>query len=724
MQSVQIGPADIVSTVSSAHSAWGWLNGLSGVKTLLDYGDKVLRIGGKSQGTDILDINPRLSPIGCIVLTCDGQFYVSDDDVGQSFSGDIRAQWVGLTICALAHECGGSTAVELYMKCLATKLFEQSLMRDQIHGQLVEHLERVLNEGAARGLQQRFTTAIENKRIPTGNGKKLRQLVDADDGSEFGLVGGLLSWIASRNREPYLTRSSLVARVATCLKEIGYNIGHIRTWGGEGTRPKDDKAVVLVLGGTVDTDERRISDDELPNDIQIYHYRISTVGALFCTALSKQSNVRPESLQARFMSVHEYITDHLQFVWRSGYTNKTVGSNTGQINACPVWKKYEGKSLTSTAFRIAASLFPTASEWLAPCYVPISDEDHLAAITNPEERSAIGWKQQLSPAIIDFRIITASIIMSVASRLAPEGFDSMRHAIGLDLDTPDWLTSISSSLDKHLYQAPSHHSPAVSSGVPFWKAVQIVAVIHAAIGGGQVDQDADVDIRRIIGWRSGVYSVIPSIILEMAPTERAIGIRCLDKFWANAIVRSQGSIHTQDNTLMYGRPFKPDDLEGISQGVESQMSLVNTVGECHLGPAVTRPPDRQLYLSLEKPPRLPDHDICFCGRVNGDSVGMVSILSVIQTLIVSLDESEQCTGHAKTDSETVYNVQTSNWCEHKNQKPCWEGMPTVVSALEHPLWTLFLAGHSGWGLNGRISFGCFTCALKEQDKHSFIVGYK
>jgi hypothetical protein len=331
VQAVQVGPADMLATISAAHSAWGWLKGLSGVKSLLDFRKETLKI----EKIEILDVKLRLSALSGLVFTCDVQFYVADENIEESFDGDPRTQLIGLTVCALAHECGGSTAVELFMKCLGPALFEEGLMRDQIHGQLVENLAKILNEGAARDLSQRFISEVESLGIPTGNREKLRHLIHADDGSEVGLVGELLLWIASRDRGAYLTRSSLVTRVATLLRVVGYNIGEIGTWNGEGEQPMGDKELVFVLGGNMDTDKMRLSDDELPNDQQIHHYRKNTVGALFCTTLETQSGLIPEVLQSRFEEVHQYIQEHLRFVWKSGYIKGRHIANMGQVQACP-----------------------------------------------------------------------------------------------------------------------------------------------------------------------------------------------------------------------------------------------------------------------------------------------------------------------------------------------------------------------------------------------------
>jgi hypothetical protein len=53
------------------------------------------------------------------------------------------------------------------------------------------------------------------------------------------MVAGLLRWIviAQTERDPYFTRSGLVARTAGYLKVAGYNIGSIEVWSGINPRP-------------------------------------------------------------------------------------------------------------------------------------------------------------------------------------------------------------------------------------------------------------------------------------------------------------------------------------------------------------------------------------------------------------------------------------------------------------------------------------------------------
>src|SRR5947207_15161662 len=65
--------------------------------------------------------------------------------------------------------------------------------------------------------------------------------------SELDLVGGMLKWIVGNNRNAnvYQTRSGLVARIATDLREVGCSIDPVRGWNGEGSAPLVLRRVVL-----------------------------------------------------------------------------------------------------------------------------------------------------------------------------------------------------------------------------------------------------------------------------------------------------------------------------------------------------------------------------------------------------------------------------------------------------------------------------------------------
>ena len=72
---------------------------------------------------------------------------------------------LGLTLCALAYELKYNSAIELFMTYLAPGLLRQEVglsdgLREALHTQLNDRIDSILNEGAARGLSDRFYGAI------------------------------------------------------------------------------------------------------------------------------------------------------------------------------------------------------------------------------------------------------------------------------------------------------------------------------------------------------------------------------------------------------------------------------------------------------------------------------------------------------------------------------------------------------------------------------------
>ena len=191
-----------------------------------------------------------------------------DSSTEECFGGDARTQLLGLTLCALAHELGGTRSINLFMKYLAPILIAKSAdgetdgILEAFHLLLTDNCERILNEGAARGLTGMFSQAIERTSLPIVFYSRNKPFANYDE--DYHLVGGLLLWLASRREGAYLTRSALTARVATCLKRIGYTVGDIRAWDGCGSEPATTGGVILVVGGRVATDSLIL--DEQPDN--------------------------------------------------------------------------------------------------------------------------------------------------------------------------------------------------------------------------------------------------------------------------------------------------------------------------------------------------------------------------------------------------------------------------------------------------------------------------
>jgi hypothetical protein len=105
----QVGPADVVATLSAANSAWGWISGLQGITSILNFLKDSL---DKSKNI----LKPRkLSPASCQMLTFHGTAEFIDEGF-EKLGDSYFSKMVGLTICALAHELGLSPSINMLMR--------------------------------------------------------------------------------------------------------------------------------------------------------------------------------------------------------------------------------------------------------------------------------------------------------------------------------------------------------------------------------------------------------------------------------------------------------------------------------------------------------------------------------------------------------------------------------------------------------------------------------
>lgn len=175
---LQVGPADIIATISAAKSVGGWLGGLESVRFMLSKCSQFIQGDKTKEGAfeDLLNQQLNIQDTQVHILTYDyGPLQCIIPNAEDAFGGDRKTQVIGLTICALAHELGGSVAVDLFIKFLAPTMFEGAeLIMDALHSQLREDdvLQRLLNEGVTRGFPDRFleSVATYNYRWATPNG--------------------------------------------------------------------------------------------------------------------------------------------------------------------------------------------------------------------------------------------------------------------------------------------------------------------------------------------------------------------------------------------------------------------------------------------------------------------------------------------------------------------------------------------------------------------------
>ena len=336
------------------------------------------------------------------------------------------------------------------------------------------------------------------------------------------MVGGLLKWIVSSDTSTYTTRSALVARMAACLKCIGYSIGKIRTWDGSEDLPSnlDRNAFVVVLGGSSPTDRLMLDAEDFPSDDRTFHYQFNSVGAMILNALGNQSTIFPEVLQGHFEYVHRCIEAAGRFEYEE--SSDVTALVEARFRQAPL-----STQSTPLERRFAAMYLPLSAELIAPCYRAIATEDNLRRLRDHD--ALHGGFQKVPEDVCLFRAITAAIVISIVSRLAPDGFKETQHAISLTLTHSGWLDEMCKPLDQ-----------AFVSGLKYNQIVSVLAIIHSA----RDPEKAFETNKSIVAWRSGIYSVVPSLLLSMNASPSAVTPQCTDVYWANVKVREDGSIYS------------------------------------------------------------------------------------------------------------------------------------------------------------------------------------
>ncbi|KAL8790915.1 MAG: hypothetical protein Q9213_000340 [Squamulea squamosa] len=682
----QVGTVDVLNIFSAASSIYGWMGGTDGLRLLLE---RILNPFGKRLKELKLDRNLHLMPSQGHVLTSLGPLVAHINDAQGSFGGDIRTQVIGTTLCALAHECEVLQAVRLFCRFLLPYLFgAPSPLLGVLQSQLMENAtsRKIINEGASRGLNNLFIDVAAKLNLsvansgwgPVGQGKR-------EYGYKFygpvPMISGLLTWITKEGASEYRTRSSAVARVAAYLKAIGYNIGNITSWNGVGEAPvlMSPNSVLLVLGGSSQTD-LYLTEDELVSDRPLLlHYQHETTGAMLLTALghvSDISHIPPETLQEDFEQTLEHIESHLTVQ----YTCRDDG-----IYAVHHWREVDKKA-SPLAIRLASIYFSHTAEYVAPCYYRVQTQKYLNCVKGKSKKVMQSDETKLAR----FRAVTACVAIAIVSRFAPGTFKTTHHATRLCLCSPQWLTTVCNVLD-------------LDDAFPIPTIVTLLASVHAGIYEAHRREDIPAVGTDTVAWREGIYSVIPSLLLDMKLSPQNFQFVCLDHFWANVKTEENGSIKSS-NTFDVQRHEIDTDLPSNLDG----SSTVDRLAEPYLGPPNVSTPDCPLYLSLGTPLHYGDPHLGFIGWFQGSVAGTVGIMDVLKVLLMSQGEPELCPGHDKGPMQVV-NIRPSTWVREPHSKPINREHPVFVQVAGDHCWAIFVAGQMA-RQNGRIVFRCPTCA--------------
>lgn len=700
LQNIQVGAADIVALLGVAHSAWGWVGSLSGVKNILDRARTF--IPGTSQHP-ILNLSLPIPNGNYLILTFQGP--VSWEDGTKAFGGDPVMQFVGATLCALAHECGPSAAVKLFMRCIAPTLWDREFieipgLKETVRLQLMDNIQAILNDGAIRGFTERFFQAAGDCGLTEGDKVWLKSYTQVEDddmplATEIELIGGFLCWVVKRGTvaQPYCTRSGMVARTALYLRSVGYSLDPLQSWNGVGSQPKVVRGVILVTGGTSETDPLQLNPGEFAESSRKSHYQHSTIGAMLVNAVQFPTLLAPETAQEQFRSAERALLSLIRPTWRTASDgSERVAVFFGTPDHSTPNRQRSQPSSYATA--LASIYFPLSAQLLAQCYEGIATDDiRRCAIENKSNSAAF---EDLPEDLVLFRVVTAGIIIAVVSTLAGADYWSMTHASMINLDDESWLDNIARLLDKGL-----------SSSLPMAQAVSLVASIHCAMDLSEFatsDTGVKVDTN-IIGARTGIYAVIPSLFLNMSPGPEALGLVCVDQFVGNIPVHRDGWIRSGTTAALY--------FSGVREVPTTGFDLATRGSPAHalLGPPVPACPDIPLYVSLERVQHYSRPDVMLTGRVNGEVVGSVSIDEVLWVVCKSLEAVSEC-GKNCTQPTKVRNVKASEWVKGLVLDPKY---PVCLQVDGDPAWRLLAAGQAGQ-CSGLLMFGCFQCAVKRIER--------
>ena len=304
--------------------------------------------------------------------------------------------------------------------------------------------------------------------------------------------------------------------------------------------------------------------------------------------------------------------------------------------------------------------------------------------------------------------VTAVTVVSVVSGFGVDGFKVSQHATSLNLTYPDWLDDMCKILDK-----------ALVSGLKYNQIVSALAVIHSAPA-PNVLQAKD----RIIAWRSGIYSVVPSLLLSMSASPGAVALQCIDTYWANVNVREDGSIKSVATRSLLEDWLLIEEIQG-----ENSSSL-QPLSRPWMGLLRPGPPNVPFYMTIETTLHYSQPDLCFVGRIGGSVIGSMGVLDVLRDLFRNMDELGHCPCH--TSPFAVINVKASQWANSRrannrrannrraNNRRAKSAVRTYAPVEGYDWWAIFVSGQSCYS-NGRLALRCADCTVERAGSGSVVV---
>lgn len=453
-----------------------------------------------------------------------------------------------------------------------------------------------------------------------------------------------------------------------------------------------------MLGGTSDTDELLSSFLRVPESARLkLYYRLETMGSLFVNALGTNTDLAVEALQDSFTKVNRHL-QKLTCSWDiSNEDNRRTRGTVVDRDNRTIWAMYQWPLLndeaSSVVKRLASVHFPTCAGEFAACYEGIATQRLLKDVLKRymNDLDCIDNQGELE-AIARFRVITASINVSVLSRLTNTGFKGMSHMTEMDLNTYTWLDKIASTLDKSLRH-----------GIPFYDAVKLLSIIHAGAPYETLEIDT-AERSMILGYRQGIFATMPSLFrtLMRAGGDDQLGLACFETFIGNVPVFPDGTVRAGgENTVRAPVLYESTRMPATDWQRLSEITATKA--------------DSQVYVGLERPLLSVSPTVVFSIRMRGSVVGTASIRRVLYAITRSWNRLKMCDGHPGGLTVRAVEFTTQMWSmlgqerlERVNSE-MQMAHPLHIPMLQNSGWVFYVAGCSAEA-QVAISFGCSSCA--------------
>ena len=280
---------------------------------------------------------------------------------------------------------------------------------------------------------------------------------------------------------------------------------------------------------------------------------------------------------------------------------------------------------------------------------------------------------------------------------------------------------------------PREVEKLITSGLSFSRIATLIAHLHCGTispRGPEVLQDEEVRYvdTGIIGWRNGCHAVLPALLFSLSsgPSSSNLGFRCADTFIGNIPVHGDGSVRSNKHGILTGQFRNSKLLASLQKQADdgnTETQLVQAYHSVSLGAAIPSPPDVLLHLTIERPLNRSDPDLGLCGRVNGETIGVVGVLAVLRNLVQShcngsngtetqLRETRPCPSvHSQVPK--FFNVPASVWASSHRRPTGEPHYHMYIPVQEDAAWTIFLSGEA----NSRVVlYGCAICVAEKAEK--------